>query len=500
MIAINPNLRALKPLSKYLEKRVRMNGRQRLANEQSTSGNNIRRVKLSFVPFGSETLEIYHDGSRLFDGWRILGPQYDPISQTTSIAEVEFDPAINGRLDFIDDTTWIDYSQKWLQVDIVNLLHPDDLANTAFGTDRREEHNVATFCTPVVITQGGIGFCRLSDDRKSLLYSSYYGHFGRDSITYAIRADNGQLSDYRCIDIRVRNPNFVPEMRMGIADNKGRFFRLNGEVKQGEVGNAFKVVDFVPTGGTIELPNKDKEDAVTQYHLIFQGKDEDGEWYHFSEFFEPDQYEFAFDRENPDYAVRYEGIADALGIVNSNVVTLDCSQTDSSRLTFTIKFLEKEIFRATLNGRGTSEVETVARSLEPGHSIAFNPDPNNVNPFVDWTPTEQVTAEGLTVDSVFSSPTTGNHQVEVDFKGQISIKTYWNPVESKETQTLFDISKKYRGTFHVTPNHESDDVHADVDPLVIMPRQFVWTTDDPFSKQIILPEILYTYTNNWRIE
>src|SRR5690606_31473216 len=281
-----PNLRLVKPLSKYRNERARIFGRERVADQHTQTSNNTREINLPFTPICAEWVEIYHNDMRLLGGYELKGRR------------IIFDEPMDGQFFVVCDRELPDESQEWLEIDFERLLYSDDYEQTSYGTDRREGPRIATVANPIIITQPSIGFCRLSQNRDKILYCPKAGLYGRDSITYALRTDLGQLSEYRCIDIKVRNPNHVPELRVRFVtlDDKASAL-IDGVLHEvvSENPDAFATFDPIYTGSTVELQNVASIGLNSDVYLVLQGKDEEGAWYNIDEFYDLDEVEFNVD-------------------------------------------------------------------------------------------------------------------------------------------------------------------------------------------------------------
>lgn len=197
-----PNLRAVKPTAFYREERTRFFGRERVAHEVSRNGINIKRMPLNMHVSSAELVEVYIDNLRQFTGYKIIND------------EVVFDDYVDGYVHIIIDMTLVDKGLKWLKLQFNELIDHTDTAETTYTTDRRPGlPHIKTKVRPVVMVQPRIGFCRPDTQHDALLYCPYFGMYGRDAITYALVTDGGQMSEFRCINIRVRDPNYIPPVR-----------------------------------------------------------------------------------------------------------------------------------------------------------------------------------------------------------------------------------------------------------------------------------------------
>lgn len=195
-LALNPNLRLVKPIAKTLSIECNIRGHQRNAFERNVFGNSISTLTLPWTPTSAELVEVYANGRRMLSGYTISG------------RTVTLNPAIKGRVDFIcDPLDPIANGQEWCEIPINNLIFGTSLVDAEENaTDRRPGPNIATYCRPVVIVRPDVGFCRESLYRDSLLYAPPRGYNGMDAITYVILTDFGQLSEPKCININVKAP------------------------------------------------------------------------------------------------------------------------------------------------------------------------------------------------------------------------------------------------------------------------------------------------------
>lgn len=487
MISITPNMRNVKPASKYMEKRVRMLGRGRLANEFNLSGSNVRSLTLSWVPPSKDLLEVYHQGIRILDGWTLAG------------SVVTFTRPLNGTFKVIDDTQLIDPTQKWLKIDIKNLLHSDDLDYTSFGTDRREGQQVAVHCRPVAITQGGIGYARPSPDNQELWYSSNYGLFGRDSITYAIQADNGQLSDYRCIDIRVRDPNYIPPIRLCAVATLSSPVKVNDKVVDiGTPNGTYQIYGETLTDGVMQLPNKTTIDEIQEFHFIIQGKDEVGEWFELEEYFEPDEYVLNYPTNNPDFVVTQFGDASGFGFNNAYRLSISCLRNTSQPFPITLSINGKQIFSAQINSSGVADQQPYVLN-ETERAITFDQNVDGVDPdkvtskytFTSWVDRMRMLVE-------WTNEVAELRNAKATYKAQLDlVKPYYNPAMKLPVPPITLIDREWPGVFDT---REPNAVTVENQVIDILPEKlFVWESSDLFSPMALIGPHKYTIENDWKI-
>ena len=500
MISLSPNMRNVKPLTTYMEKRIRMIGRQRMARDVTMSSNNQKTITLAWTPSAKELLEIYHNGTRVLDGWSLKGNV------------ITFDTPLNGTVQIIDDTELIDPFLKWLKLPITNLLHSNDFDKTSYGTDRRAGPQIAVHAQPVAITQPAIGFVRPSPNNEELWYSSYYGMFGRDSVTYAIRTDNGQMSDYRCIDIRVRDPNYIPVMRMCAVSAKGSPIKVNGKVVDVGAGEGFRIYGETLTGGTVQLPNKKTLDEIQEYHFIIQGKDEAGQWFELTEYFDEDEYKLTYPQNDPDFVITAFGDASAFGFENAYRLSFTAKKNTKTPFKIKLEVMERELFSATIFSTGVED-ESLKYALAPGASSAHNLSAKvvpeiPVDPENPVEPVEPVDNAKLSFGDAFfptafntlvnlENPDPEIRTLEVIFKGIVVLdKEYFNPNDA-EFKLGYDVSKTYSGTFDSNLPKKVNVTYRET--VTLLPKTFVWYSNDPFSQMAYVGPVEFTYVNVWFI-
>lgn len=65
---------------------------------------------------------------------------------------------------------------------------------------------VSYFCEPIILTQPVVGFVRLTDDRKSLVYVPPADFDGYDAFSYTVYTDRGQLAEPKCVYVTIGEP------------------------------------------------------------------------------------------------------------------------------------------------------------------------------------------------------------------------------------------------------------------------------------------------------
>lgn len=534
MISITPNLRAIKPLTKYMEKRVRMYGRQRFANTLTRNSSNQKTITLWWTPYSSELVEIYFNDIRMIDGYTIEGNL------------ITFTDILNGKIDIIDDRVFPDMKEKWLILSIKNLLHGTDLDNTSFGTDRRPEYQIAQHCRPVAMTQGAIGFCRPGIDTDTLIYCSYYGMYGRDTITYAIKTDMGQYSDYRCIDIRVRDPNYIPTIRLCPVSKESRPMKVNGQVVDIVPNGTYQIYGESEVNTEIHLPNKTKPDEKTEYHFVIQGKDENGDWFELTEYFDPEEYTLTVPNNNEDFVVTFVGESVEFGFENAVRISIVALKNSPEPITITLVNHERELdlFSGTIYSSGVI-TEQLPISIVPGSAVVLDKDVNGMyvppivyppvipvyppidpeNPDAVLEPIppdpdiiieplppepdpamwelvgEPIGIDGVNLNTTFTSPFFETRVVRATLNASLSVpEALYDPIAKTIRETVYDVSHVFEGSFTTSEDSADREVEKEADsefPLIA--GGFYWGSADPYSPMYLADEHRYYYKLNWTI-
>lgn len=478
MISNTPNLRFVKPLSKYMALRIRMYGRQRFAKTYSTTGANLNTVTLPFMPNSPETLEIYLDSVRVLSGYNVNG------------TVVKFTPPLAGKLEFVDDDVFVDLNEKWLSIPLPNLLQSDDTLSTAYGTDRRTGQQIAVHARPICITQGALGFARPSSDGEQLLYCPYYGMYGRDSITYAIKTDLGQLSDFRCIDIRVRDPAYIPTLRLACLSAVSNPVQVGGQLKDVVPNGSYQIYADILTGGTIQLPNKDS-DAPKEYHFILQGADENGDWFEPEEYFEPGSFTIGAET-SPGFGVSYVGTAAGLGFPNATLITVMCDRAGDD-LPITLTYTGVTLFSGTITSNKPIEMETF-------DTIAENPlltlDKGGAET-AEWINDDDwITKTGINLDTLWEN-------TEFETRDVSATMSFSVPVNLYDPQTKLPVmpiaySKTVTGSFTTDADPTKNKVVQPPDSEQILLSGFYWENSNQFSK-FYAGNLVLKSTFDWQI-
>uniref|UniRef100_A0AB39CE03 Virion structural protein n=1 Tax=Pseudomonas phage HRDY3 TaxID=3236930 RepID=A0AB39CE03_9VIRU len=461
MIAQTPNLRFVKPLSRYMELRIRMFGRQRFAKTYSTQGSNVSQATMPFTVTNPSALEIYNDGIRVLDGYVVNGNV------------VSFGSPKKGKLDFVEDDQFPDMNEKWLVIPTNNLLQSNDTSSTAYGTDRRAGQQVATHAKPVCITQGAIGFCRPSADGEQLLYCPYYGIYGRDSVTYAIKTDMGQLSDFRCIDIRVRDPNYIPTMRLAVISADSNPVQVDGQTKDIVANGNYQIYGAVETGGQIKLPNPLNDD-LKEYHFVIQGKDENGDWFGPEEYFDPGTYEIkAQDRDG--FTVVYSGDASVIGVEDAWLITVTAKRTGET-LPIEVKYMEQTLFTGSITSNAPTPLNQFAlQPVDPELTLDKGGDESPIWTFND----DWVLSTGISLKTEWKNPAFETRNVSARMQVGFLFNLY-NP-ETQVASFSVPFDKTVNGSFTTAEDPAGNAVIQPENSTQLLATGRYWKTSDQFS-------------------
>ena len=468
MIALTPNLRLIKPLSRYMELRIRMYGRQRIARSFESNRSNQSSVVLPFTPYSPDKVEVYLDEVRMVGGYTIAGKT------------VTFTPTVSGKLLFIEDDDFPNMNDKWLVIPTPSLLHSDDTKEAGYGTDRRTGPLIATKAKPICITQGVLGFCRPSADGDQLLYCPYYGIYGRDSITYAIKSDLGQLSDYRCIDIRVRDPNYIPTVRLCALSMTSSPVKSDGVVYDITPDGFWQIYGEIRTGANIQLPNVVNE-TLREFHFVIQGADENGDWFELSEYFYPEDYNLNFIGAIGT-TVTYVGPADAYGHPNAVLISLMCD-LKGSQATVNLTINGNQ---SLFSGRIYSNAVTALDTLKPvvaNESVSLNPGVAEPDQVLSWAynPT-WISENGISLGTTWTNSVNETRNATATIAADVSLPVLYDPVAKADKTFTFDVNGTHNGSF-TTAEDPTENV-------VVMPENFTvttgddkyyWQNSDPFS-------------------
>lgn len=478
MISNTPNLRFVKPLSKYMQLRIRMYGRQRFANTYSVTGANLNIVTLPFTPGSPETLEIYLDSVRVIGGYNVNG------------REVRFTPPLAGRMDFVDDDVVVDMGQKWLPVPLPNLLQSNDTQNTAYGTDRRAGQQIATHAQPVCITQGAIGFCRPSPDNDQLLYCPYYGMYGRDSITYAIKTDLGQLSDFRCIDIRVRDPSYIPTMRLACISAVSNPVQVDGVLKDIVPNGYYQIYADILTGKGIQLPNKDGN-GPREYHFVIQGQDENGDWFEPEEYFDPGSFEIIAETQK-GFTVTFIGSAEDYGFANATRVSV-MTDFDGEELPIKLRYMDTDLLSVKIASNKPIPLETYPiEAADPLIELDYGGAGTATWIYND----DWISEDGINLDMLWENPVFEERDVSVAMSFAVQFSKY---VPSTGLTTMpIPYAKTVNGKFITAENKLNNEVVQPEDTQETLITGLFWETSNQFSP-VYEGNLVLNSTFDWQI-
>lgn len=478
MISNTPNLRFVKPLSKYMALRIRMYGRQRFAKSYTVTGANLNTVTLPFTPNSPETLEIYLDSVRVLSGYNVNG------------AVIKFTPPLAGKLECIDDDVFVDMHDKWLTVPLPNLLQSNDTSNTAYGTDRREGQQVATHARPVCITQGAIGFARPSPDGEQLLYCPYYGMYGRDSITYAIKTDLGQLSDFRCIDIRVRDPAYIPTLRLACISAVSNPVQIDGQLKDITANGFYQIYADVLSGGTIQLPNKDSNEPK-EYHFVIQGSDENGDWFEPEEYFDPGSFQIDA-QTRKGFTVTYIGTAADYGFENATRISVMCDRAGDD-LPIRLTYMGATLLDTTITSNKPIALETF-KIVADNPLIELNDGGSETAEWIyndDW-----LTDTGINLDTLWENTAFEERAVSATMSFGVQVSLY-------DPQTALPVmpiaySKTVTGSFTTAEDPANNKVVQPADSQQTLLSGFYWENSNQFSN-LYEGNFVLNSTFDWQI-
>lgn len=447
-----PNLRAVKPAIQYRNERSRIVGRERVAHELNRTLTNATVHDLNVPVLCADLVEVYKNRLRMLDGYSFDG------------SKIIFKERQTGDFTFIVDTLAVDEGERWLKLNFKEFIDHKTAVETAYTTDRRQGlPDVKTRTTPVVMIQPTIGFCRPSTYGESLLFCPFMGMYGRDTITYALRTDAGQLSEFRCINIRVLDPNYVPPIQCLVLTPTDSFYKINGDLNYAEVeeGEDFARFNASGLGVLLEPPNTRSLIEQQYVRLVLRGRDEIGDYYDLAEYYEPKDWNIeVVGTDNYSISLAFT----ETGIVGNMVsILLDRSITNNIQVKLTIK--DDVRFSATIRANAIEETQYM-RSGKP--NIAFDPDVEIIS--------SEVTADGAAISFNYV-PTT------LTLSGTVNLTTpYVGPAG---------------GTFNkVVPVNYTRQINSPgevMDSIVISDTEtLLWATPDPFSQMYKLVPAMYS--------
>ena len=446
-----PNLRNVKPAIQYRNERCRIFGRERIANETSRSVHNAKVIPVGMKVECAEMLEVYKNNLRLLEGYTVNGDT------------VVFPEFQEGEFTFVMDTTVIDPGEKFLRISFKELIDHKSTTDAAYTTDRRTTTpDIKTRVTPVVMIRPTIGWCRPDTYGESLLYCPLFGMYGRDAITYALRTDGGQLSEFRCINIRVLDPNYVPDVRGLLVFREATWFKINNEEHFTEIqeGNEFAQIITKDLTNVMTPPNIKTLSEQQQVTLIIQLKDELGDWYDLSEFYEPEEFELEVtgtDRYRVDLAYTETGLP-------GNMVQITMDRMKTENIGIRLSCMGKERYAATIKTVAIEDTEYERRG-----DIEFEFDPD-----VHYTGSSNLETTSLVVD--FEAPTTFTAIGSIELHSD-----YFGPNGGSVSQTV-----------DVDYSQNINEPTSIQDVIELTEERMVWGGLSPFSQMYRLQAANYT--------
>ena len=159
---------------------------------------NLTTIVLPWTPINEAWIEIYIDGIRIINISNDFGlsyNQYVVIGNSISLST-----PITGTLEVFCDAAL----DPVLSSD--NIITVDNLQGSEAIPDGPGQTYASTWCEPLVCAQPQNGYVKVSDDRTSLIYVPNQLFVGRDSFSYALISQRGQLSKPKCVYINVEAP------------------------------------------------------------------------------------------------------------------------------------------------------------------------------------------------------------------------------------------------------------------------------------------------------
>lgn len=277
MRAFLPNARFIKPRADSIIAKGRQKGRERITYEHNVPAQNLQTLVLSWKAYAVEMLEVYLNGRRMLSGYTL------DYNTNTLI----FEPRVTGTLLVLQDASWPE-SGPWIEIPALQFASSLSALESSPPTDRRDGPHIPTFCYPIVITQPQKGWVRTNLHRTKLLFCNNVGMYGKDSFTYALISDNGQISDYGCCEVRARDPDYVPPIRCYFLSKTKMYVQTDEgeELTTGDVGGNFLHGAGWFGESPARMGNPEYIGAFADFVLVAQGQDEDGDWYPVSEFYD----------------------------------------------------------------------------------------------------------------------------------------------------------------------------------------------------------------------
>lgn len=140
-------------------------------------------VKLTAVPYNVYWVEVW------VNGWRFLNTDNAKPRFIVSGDLIIFTEPVVGDIMVVIDTEPLPYFRA-------NTAHSTQIQRDAFGP-------ISLRSEPVLLTQPRHGYVRLSGDRKFLVYVPDPGFTGKDTYSWTLMTQDGQLGAAKCAMITV---------------------------------------------------------------------------------------------------------------------------------------------------------------------------------------------------------------------------------------------------------------------------------------------------------
>lgn len=159
----------------------------------------ITQVFLSPIPQNPNWVEVWLDGFRMINTTLDFGDSHTAYEVTADGVLKFKTPLSEGNLKIIMDGPF-GYDLPDFTIQVRNRQGAKT-KNTVDG-----QALVSYFCEPIILTEPVVGFVRLTDDRKSLVYIPPANFEGYDAFSYAVYTDRGQLSEPKCVYVTIGEP------------------------------------------------------------------------------------------------------------------------------------------------------------------------------------------------------------------------------------------------------------------------------------------------------
>lgn len=181
------------------------------------SANNESIIPLPFIPLCPDWVEVFNDGFRilnprvasitggtLYEVYNVINYLVPDIDPATGLQKVDpeteapllkngkalkFEQPITGSIKIICDN-WPIPDVKGTTIEVNNVQ--------GFKSAR-----ASLYIEPVVMTEPGHGYVRLSQDRQSMVYVPAKTFVGDDSFSYCLINNHGQYSKNYCVYVTV---------------------------------------------------------------------------------------------------------------------------------------------------------------------------------------------------------------------------------------------------------------------------------------------------------